>query len=136
MAYQDYSQLSALTRRKRRPNRAAIINQQAQNLPALLEMKSQREHQNKVFGLQEKEFESTKAHQTEMLDIEKENQELAERLGYANLGLNTFFEFAKYGDGGDSGIWESAGSGIKKFGSEVADTFSDIYDWAGDLFDF
>jgi len=117
-----------------------MINQQAQDLPALLDLKGQREHQNRMFGLQEEELATSTAHAGEMLDIQKENQKLAERLGYANIGLTTAFEFAKYGARPTSdapGILESVGTGAKKFGSKVAETFSDVYDWAGEtLFDW
>ncbi len=139
MAYQDFSQLTALTRRKRKPNQVSIINQQAQNLPDLLNLKDERAHRDKMFGLQEKELTSNIGFQNEMLDIEKENQELAERLGYANIGLTTVFELAKYGGTPTSdvpGIIESVGKGAKKVGSDIVDTFGDIYNWVDDnIFD-
>ncbi len=107
MAYID--QFSALTRRKRRPNRVAIINRQAQNLPELLDLKGQREQREKLYDLdvktlgletktldlETKKLASTTAYQTDLLKIQKKNAELAKDLGYTNLGITTAFELAK-----------------------------------------
>jgi len=109
-------QFSALTRRKRKPDRVSMINQQAQNLPELLEAKSQKEHQGKMFDLEEEALASTTAYQNEMLKIDKRNVELAKDLGYANLGVTTAFELAKTETGKKA--WDWAGESL-----------GGIYDW-------
>lgn len=116
-------QFTALTRRKRRPNRVSIINRQAQNLPELLEAKSTREHQAKMFDIAEKDLASTTAYQTEMQDIAEDQADLAEDLGWTSLGVTTGFELAKTETG--KKVWDWA-----------AENLGDAYDWVTDLFDW
>ncbi len=122
MAYID--QFSALTRRKQKSNRVSMINQQAQNLPELLELKSQREHQGKMFDLGEQELASTTAYQNEMLKIDKRNADLAKDLGYANLGVTAAFELAKTETG--KKVWDWAGESL----GDAADWLSEnLFSW-------
>jgi hypothetical protein len=71
--------------------------------------------------LAETSAQRTADYQTAMLNIEEANAETAEELGYANLGLSTFFNLGETETG--QKVWDWAGEGL-----------GSIWDWVGSLF--
>jgi len=114
-------QLSALTGgRQYRPNYISQINAQVPYLPALYSQKKDEEWQNKNYDLDKQRFEQEKTFGLAELGLArdaakqaKKQANLAEKLGYANLGLNATLGGA-----------DLAGSLLDRFGGtgKVVDT--------------
>jgi hypothetical protein len=114
-----------------------MINEQAAYLPAMYDLKSQKEHQDRMFGLSEQGLAADVAYQNRMADISEKNLKTSRNLGYANLALSTGLGLAQYADlpdTGDTGLVESIGTGAKKIAGDVWESLGDVYDWASDLF--
>lgn len=90
------NQMSALTGGKKyRPNYVSQINAQVPYLPALYSRKKEDQWRDKTYGLEKERFEQDKTFQLAELDLAqdaakqaKKQTRLAEKLGYANLGVN------------------------------------------------
>lgn len=88
-------QLSAVTGRRIKPNHVDIINQQTGYLPALYRNRSEREHRDKMFGLEKDSMAQAEAAArrneglyAKDLDERKKQAKKAQRLGWINTGIS------------------------------------------------
>lgn len=84
----NFRQQGAVLRRKIRPDWTRINMAQASLLPQQKRIEDERDYQNRLYDLNERNFKRNFALSREALDEQKKRAKKAEQLGYANLGLS------------------------------------------------
>lgn len=92
-----YGQIGAVTGLKKRPGHTDIINAEVPHLPSRVQAKKDKEFADKTFAFNEEQAKMQQQLDWETGHDQRKQQNTANNLGYANLGLNVLGETGALG---------------------------------------